>query len=54
MIISRCVPEIEQGEIIDKCHATPYEDILHETKQLIKFSNRVFIGLLYSRIVLNG
>ena len=24
MIIRRCVPEIEQGEIIDKCHALPY------------------------------
>ena len=24
MIIRKCVPEIEQGEIIDKCHASPY------------------------------
>ena len=24
MIIRRCVPKIEQGEIIDKCHASPY------------------------------
>ena len=24
MIIRRCVPEIEQGEIIDKCHASSY------------------------------
>ena len=24
MTIKRCVPEIEQGEIIDKCHASPY------------------------------
>ena len=24
MIIRRCVPETEQGEIIDKCHASPY------------------------------
>ena len=24
MIMRRCVPEIEQGEIIDKCHASPY------------------------------
>ena len=24
MIIRRCVLEIEQGEIIDKCHASPY------------------------------
>ena len=24
MIISRCVLETELGEIIDKCHASPY------------------------------
>ena len=24
MIIRRCVPKTEQGEIIDKCHASPY------------------------------
>ena len=42
MIIRRCVPETKQGEIIDKCHASPYEDILQETKQPIKFSNPVF------------
>ena len=24
MIIRRCVPETKQGEIIDKCHASPY------------------------------
>ena len=24
MIIRRCVPEIEQGEIFNKCHASPY------------------------------
>ena len=23
-IIRRCVPEVEQGEILDKCHASPY------------------------------
>ena len=23
-IIRRCVPEIEQAEILDKCHASPY------------------------------
>ena len=23
-IIRRCVPEAEQGEILDKCHASPY------------------------------
>ena len=25
MIIRRCVPEIEQGRILGKCHALPYE-----------------------------
>ena len=54
MIIRRCVPEIEQGEIIDKCMHHHMEDILHKMKQPIKFSNQVFICLLYSRIVLNG
>ena len=24
-IIGRCMPEDEQGGIIDKCHASPYE-----------------------------
>ena len=30
------------------------EDTLQETEQPIKFSNQVFIGLLYSKTVLNG
>ena len=30
------------------------ENILQETKQPIKFSNQVFIGLPYSKIVLSG
>ena len=30
------------------------EDTLQETRQLRKFSNQDFIGLLYSKIVLNG
>ena len=30
------------------------EDTLQEIEQPIKFSNQVFIGLLYSKIVLNG
>ena len=25
MIIRICVPEIEKGEIFNKCHASPYE-----------------------------
>ena len=54
MIIKRCVPETEQGKIIDKCHASPYGGHFTRDKTPIKFSNQVFIGLLYSRIVLNG
>ena len=54
MIIKRCVPEIEQGEIIDKCHASPYGGHLQEKEQPIKFSNQVFISLLYSKTVFNG
>ena len=30
------------------------EDTLQETRQPKKFSNQVFIGLLFSKIVLNG
>ena len=30
------------------------DDTLQEIKQPRKFSNQVFIGLLYSRTVLNG
>ena len=25
MVIRRCVPEIIQSDIVDKCHASPYE-----------------------------
>ena len=24
LVIKRCVPKIEQGKILDKCHASPY------------------------------
>ena len=53
LIIKRCVPKIEQGKIIDKCHASPLDDTLQEIVHPIKFSNQVFIALLYSEIVLN-
>ena len=39
MIIRRCVPEIEQGEILDKCPAHHMEDTLQEREQPLKFSN---------------
>ena len=50
-IIRRCVLEDEQGGIIDKCHVSPYGGHFPGDK---KFSNKVFTGLLYSEIVLNG
>ena len=31
-IIRRCVPEAEQGELVDKCHASPYEGHFVEDK----------------------
>ena len=34
MIIRRCVPEIEQGEIFYKCHASPSGDkVAHKILQ---------------------
>ena len=41
MIIRRCVPDIEQGEIINKCHASPYgkqktQKLHHDTKILCR------------------
>ena len=54
MIIRRCVPESEQGRIyMNVIMHHHIEDILQETKQPIKFSNQVFIGLPYSKIVLS-
>ena len=55
MIIRRCVLETEQGGIMKKCHASPYGGHFAGDKtQPEKFSNQDFIGLLYSRTVLNG
>ena len=51
------------GGVYQKVNRTKfYKDVMHhlmkdtlqETKQPTKFSNQVFIGLLFSRIVLNG
>ena len=40
LIIKICVPEIEKGKILDKCHASHHmEDTLYEIKQPKKFSN---------------
>ena len=46
-IIKRCVPKAEQGEILDKCHASPYGGHLQEIEEPRKFSSQVFIGQLY-------
>ena len=54
MIIRRCVPENEQGKILDECHASPYGGTFQEKEQLIRYSNRDFICPLFSEIVLNG
>ena len=35
MIIKRCVPETEQGEIMDKCHASQYGG--HFTRERITY-----------------
>ena len=54
-IIRRCVPEDEQGGIIDKWHAHYHmKDTLQEIEQPRKFSNEVFTGLPYSETVVNG
>ena len=47
MIISRCVPETEQGKILVECHASPYGGHFGGDRTAIKFSNQVFIRLLY-------
>ena len=39
IIIRRCVLETKQGEIIDKCHASPYGGHFARDKKPIKFSN---------------
>ena len=54
MIIRKCVPETKQGGIMEKGHASSYGGHFARDKTTKKFSNQVFIGLLYSRTVLNG
>ena len=54
MIIRRCVPESEQCKIVNECHASPYVGHFLEKEQLIRYSNRDFIGLLSSETVPNG
>ena len=53
-IIERRVPKDEQGGIIYECHASPYEGHFAGERTTQKISNKVFIGLLYLKTVLNG
>ena len=54
MIIRRCVPENEQGKILNECQHHHMGDIFQEKEQLIRYSNLDFIGPLSSEIVLSG
>ena len=54
MIIRRCVPEHNKVKLLINVMHHHMEDTLQEKKQPIKFSNQVFIGLLYSKTILNG
>ena len=55
MIIRRCIPKKKNNvEFLINVMHQHMEDTLEEKEQLIKFSNQVFIGLLYSKTVLNG
>ena len=53
MIIKRCVLETEKGGIMEKCHASPYGHFAGD-KTTQKILQSGFIGLLYSKTVLNG
>ena len=54
MIIRRCVLETKQGEIIEKFDASPYGGHFAGDKTTHKILQSCFIGLLYSRTILNG
>ena len=54
MIIRRCVPETEQGGITEKYHASPYGGHFVGDRTTQKILQSGFIGLLYSKTVLNG
>ena len=54
MIIRRCVLETKQGEIIEKFDASPYGGHFAGDKTTHKILQSCFIGLLYSRSILNG
>ena len=54
MIIGRCVPEGDQSKILQECHASPYGGRFAGDKTTYKILQFGFIGLLFSRTVLNG
>ena len=54
MIIRRCVPENNKVKLLINVMHHHMEDILQEIEHHIKFSNQVFIGLLYLKTILNG
>ena len=53
LIIRRCVPKGEQSKFYRIVMHHHMEDILQEKKKPTKFSSLDFIGLLFSRTVLN-
>ena len=54
MIIKRYVPETKQGGILDNCHASPYGGHFIGKRTSHKILQSGFIGLLYSKTILNG
>ena len=49
-IIRRCVPESEVGEILTHFHSLEGGVISTDREQQPRYCNRVFIGLLYSKM----
>ena len=54
MIIKRCVPESEQGKILNDYHASPYGGHFSGERTAHKILQSGFIGPLSSEIVMNG
>ena len=54
MIIRRCDQKVNKARSYMNVKHHHMEDTLQETKQPTKFSNQVFIGLLFSKNILNG
>ena len=53
-IIRRRVPEDEQGQLLINVMHHHMEDTLQKKEHPRKFSNQVFIGLLFSKTIWNG